>query len=139
MLDSDVIVEELKIGGADREERRLFNPKGEMAQILNRAGEAFRHLVYWDLDTPRTGQERGHHFHEKKTDRLYVLAGELEFLVQDLSTGERKVFRAKAGSRIQIVPRLAHAFRSLGFAQVLEYAPDPYDPSDTRPFKLEGW
>jgi dTDP-4-dehydrorhamnose 3,5-epimerase-like enzyme len=139
MLDARVTVEELPVGGGDRDERRVFGPKGEMAQVLNREDEAFRHLVYWDLDTPRTGQERGHHVHGRKTDRLYVIAGELEFVVEDPATRERKVLRAKAGSRVSIAPGIPHAFRSLAYTQVLEYSPTAYDPTDTRPAKLEGW
>jgi dTDP-4-dehydrorhamnose 3,5-epimerase-like enzyme len=139
MLESDVVVEELKVGGADQEERRMFSPKGEMAQILNRSAESFRQLVYWDLDSTRTGQERGHHFHAKKVDRIYIISGEVEFVVEDLATGQRKVLRARAGSRVTIAPRLAHAFRSTTYTQALEYSPDPYDPADTQPYRLEGW
>jgi dTDP-4-dehydrorhamnose 3,5-epimerase-like enzyme len=139
MRDDDVTIEELPTGGADHAERRLFSPKGEMAQILNRTGESFRQLVYWDIDTTRGGQERGHHRHERKTDRLYVISGEMEFVVEDPRTGERRVFRAKAGSRITISPGIAHAFRSTGYAQAIEYSPDPYDPSDTHPHRIEGW
>ncbi len=139
MLERDVLVEDLKVGGADHEERRIFSPKGEMAQVLNRSGESFRQLVYWELDSTRTAQERGHHFHEEKTDRLYVIRGELEFVVEDPQTKERKVLKAKAGSRVVIAPRIAHAFRSTTYAQALEYSPDPYDPADTFPYKLEGW
>ena len=109
-----------------------------MAQILNRPDVAFRQLVYWDLDTPRTGQERGHHVHARKTDRLYVLKGELEVVAEDPATRERKVLRAAAGCRVTIGPGIAHACRSTAYTQVLEYAPDPYDPSDTRPYRLEG-
>ena len=139
MLEDDVVVEDLRVGGADHEERRLFSPKGEMAQILNRPTESFRQLVYWDLDSTRTGQERGHHFHRKKVDRIYIISGEVEFVVEDPATGERKVFKARAGSRVTIAPRLAHAFRSTTYTQALEYSPDPYDPADTHPAKLEGW
>jgi dTDP-4-dehydrorhamnose 3,5-epimerase-like enzyme len=139
MLESDVVVEDLRVGGADQEERRLFSPKGEMAQILNRSSESFRQLVYWDLDTTRSGQERGHHFHDKKVDRIYIISGEVEFVVEDPSNLERKVLRARAGSRVTIAPRLAHAFRSTTYTQALEYSPDPYDPADTHPYKLEGW
>ncbi len=139
MDPSDVTVEELPVGGADSAERRLFSPKGEMAQIVNRTGEAFRQIVYWDLDTPRTGAERGHHWHVRKTDRIYVVSGEMEVVVEDRATRERKVLRAKAGSRVTIAPGIAHAFRSTGFAQAIEYSPDPYDPGDTQPYRIEGW
>ena len=139
MNDRDVTIEPLPAGGDDSSERRLFSAKGEMAQILNRPGEAFHHLVYWDLDSPSTGLERGHHLHARKTDRLYVIRGELLLAAEDPATRERRVLRAPAGSRIMIAPGIAHAFRSTGPAQVLEYSPAVYDPSDTRPHRIEGW
>jgi uncharacterized cupin superfamily protein len=83
-----------------------------MAQILNRTSEAYKHLVYWDLDSVRSGEERGHHFHEKETERFYVLSGEIKLLVQDLETGAKKLILLKAGDRLTVTPRVGHAFRS---------------------------
>jgi hypothetical protein len=42
----------------------------------------------------------------------------------------------KAGHSVAISPRVAHAFRAVTYSQVLEYSPDPYDPTDTHPYKL---
>lgn len=126
-----VRIETLPTGGADHEERRLFSKKGEMAQILNRQGDACRHLVYWDLDSPKTQQERGQHYHLRKTEQYYILTGELELRVMDPETKARETFPVKAGQRITVNPKIAHAFRSLNYAQVLEYAPASYDPTDT--------
>ena len=134
MLERKVIIEELPMEGNDSNERRIFSAKGEMAQILNRTDEAFKNLVYWELDSTKTGQERGHHYHDKKTERFYILTGELELLVKELESSSSKKLIVKAGNRLTIAPRVAHAFRSLMYAQVLEYSPDPYDPTDTYPF-----
>jgi mannose-6-phosphate isomerase-like protein (cupin superfamily) len=107
-----------------------------MAQILNRTHEAFKQLVYWELDSARTGQERGHHYHERKIERFYVLTGELELSLKDIETLASKRLKVKAGNRIIISPRVAHAFRSLMYSQVLEYSPEPYDPTDATPCKV---
>jgi dTDP-4-dehydrorhamnose 3,5-epimerase-like enzyme len=131
MLGDKVIIEPLPLDGPDAGERRLFSPKGEMAQILNRSRESFRHLVYWDLDSPVTGAERGHHYHRRKTENFYVLAGELDLLLEDLETGSRKTAHLTSGCRLLIKPGIAHAFRSRVYSQVLEYSPGPYDPADT--------
>jgi mannose-6-phosphate isomerase-like protein (cupin superfamily) len=136
MLEAKVNIEELPLGGDDYSERRFFSNKGEMAQILNRANETFKLLVYWDLDSARNGQERGHHYHARKTEYFYILSGEIELYVEDLETSEKKTLVLKAGSRLTISPRVAHAFRSLTYSQVLEYSPEPYDPSDTHPYKV---
>ncbi len=136
MLETKVNIEELPLGGDDHSERRFFSNKGEMAQILNRANETFKLLVYWDLDSARNGQERGHHYHTGKTEHFYILSGEIELYVEDLETSEKKTLVLKAGSRLAISPGVAHAFRSLIYSQVLEYSPEPYDPSDTHLYKV---
>jgi mannose-6-phosphate isomerase-like protein (cupin superfamily) len=136
MLETKVVVEQLPIGGNDNLERRIFSEKGEMAQILNRTHEAFKNLVYWELDSARTGQERGHHYHERRTERFYILTGELELSLKDIESLASKRLKVKAGNRVIISPRVAHAFRSLVYSQVLEYSPEPYDPTDTYPYKL---
>jgi len=138
MFESKVIIESLPIGGPDEAERRIYSDKGEMAQIINRKDDSFRQIVYWDIDSPRTGVDRGHHYHRKKTDRLYVISGEIELLLEDRQTGEKTTAHLTAGDRVFIAPGVAHAVRSLTHAQVLEYAPDPYDPADTYPYRLTG-
>ena len=136
MLKNKVTVEEFPMGGDANAERRLFSAKGEMAQILNRPKETFSHLVYWDLDSERSGQDRGHHYHVRETEHFYILTGELELFLEDLETSERQTLVVKAGSRITIEPNVAHSVRSRVYSQVLEYSPEPYDPSDTHPHKL---
>jgi mannose-6-phosphate isomerase-like protein (cupin superfamily) len=111
-MKNKVVIESLPMTGDDHSERRLFSAKGEMAQILNRAAETYRHLVYWDLDSTKSGEERGHHYHGKKTENFYVLAGEFDLLVHDLETDQKEILVLKAGDRLQIAPRIAHAFRS---------------------------
>jgi mannose-6-phosphate isomerase-like protein (cupin superfamily) len=100
MLGTKVIVEELPTSGEDHEERRLFNTRGEMAQILNREVETFKHLVYWDLDTPKSGEERGHHYHERETEHFYIITGEAEILLEDLETSQKQTLHVKARSAI---------------------------------------
>jgi len=136
MIGTKVIIENLPVGGDDNLERRVFSAKGEMAQILNRSNQAFKQLVYWELDSAKSGEERGHHYHEKKIEHFYVVTGELELLFKDLESSVSKKLLVKAGNRLDICPRVAHAFRSLTYSQVLEYSPEPYDPSDTHSYKV---
>jgi mannose-6-phosphate isomerase-like protein (cupin superfamily) len=136
MLKNKVIITPLPMTGDDHSERRLFSAKGEMAQLLNRSTESFRHLVYWDLDSTKTGEERGHHYHGKKNENFYVLTGEFDLLVHDLETNQKEVIVVKTGDRLQITPRVAHAFRSKTYSQSLEYSSEPYDPTDTHPYKV---
>ncbi|MHB9075815.1 MAG: polysaccharide biosynthesis C-terminal domain-containing protein [Desulfobaccales bacterium] len=96
MLKNKVMIDLLPMTGDGHSERRLFSGKGEMAQILNRTTETYRHLVYWDLDSTKSGEERGHHYHGKKTENFYVLTGEFDLWVHDLETDHKEVFVVKA-------------------------------------------
>ncbi len=136
IFNGRVRIESLPVGGPDEAERRIFSDKGEMAQIVNRRGEAFRQIVYWDIDSARTGVDRGHHYHRKKTDRMYVISGEVELLLEDPQTGAQGRAILRAGERVQILPGIAHAVRSRIKSQVLEYSPDTYDPADTYPYRV---
>jgi len=133
-LSGKVIVEELPVGGSDPEERRIISAKGEMAQILNRAGECFRHLVYWDLDSGKSKQLRGNHYHLRKTERYYVISGRLELFLEDVASLQNEKIQLSAGNRITLHPNVAHAFMSLSYAQVLEFSPVSYDPGDTKAY-----
>ena len=131
-LSGKVIVEPLPSGGADSDERRLANAKGEMAQIVNRAAGGFRHLVYWDLDSPKSGQTRGNHYHLRKTEQYYVISGQLELSVRENGSPLAEVVVVSAGDRVTVRPLVVHSFKSRAYAQVLEFSPDQYDPDDTR-------
>jgi len=133
-LSGKVIVEELPVGGTDPEERRIISAKGEMAQILNRTNECFRHLVYWDLDSGKSQQMRGNHYHLRKTERYYVISGRLELFLEDVQSLQNEKIQLSAGNRITLHPYVAHAFMSLAYAQVLEFSPVPYDPGDTKSY-----
>jgi len=135
-LSGKVIIEELPVGGADSAERRIVSPKGEMAQILNRAEECFRHLVYWDLDSGKSKQLRGNHYHLRKTERYYVISGQLELFLEDIASLQGEKIRLLAGNRITVHPNVAHAFRARSYSQVLEFSPGPYDPADTQPYDV---
>jgi len=137
-LSGKVIVEELPLGGTDAEERRLISAKGEMAQILNRADESFRHLVYWDLESQKSKQTRGNHYHLRKTERYYVLSGELELALKDIVSLQAEKVVVSRGNRIVVPPNVAHVFHSLSYAQVLEFSTGPYDPGDTKPYDVTG-
>ena len=137
-LGGKVIVGELPAGGKDSEERRIISAKGEMAQILNRAGESFRHLVYWDLDSAKSRQVRGNHYHLRKTERYYVISGIIDLMLEDVASLERDKIRLSAGCFITVHPYVAHAFMSVAYSQVLEFSPAPYDPGDTKPYDLTG-
>lgn len=136
MLRDKIRIRHLPVDGAESDERRLFSPKGELAQIVN-GSMTIKHLVYWDLDSPKSGQTRGDHYHINKTEECYVLTGELDITVCDRDTMEQVTLPAVAGDRITIEAGVAHSYCSRGYVQVLELLPTPYDATDTAAFKLK--
>lgn len=136
MLRDKIRIRHLPVDGAESDERRLFSPKGELAQIVN-GSMTIKHLVYWDLDSPKSGQTRGDHYHHIKNEECYILTGELDITICDRGTMEQAILPATAGDRITIEAGVAHSYRSRSYAQVLELLPTPYDATDTVPFKLK--
>jgi mannose-6-phosphate isomerase-like protein (cupin superfamily) len=134
-LHDRVRVERLKVDAPDSGPMRRVNEKGEMAQIANGDLPPFRHLLVWTLDTPKSGASRGRHFHTNRIERAYVIAGEVDVLIQpnDKSLPGMMVPMV-AGERITIDHGVAHCYRSRGPAIVLEMGETDYDPLDTTPF-----
>ena len=132
-FDGKVVITTLPVTSQYAAERRLFTDKGEMAQIANRAEERFVHLLYWDL---KPGLDRGHHYHARKWESLYVIAGKLELHVKDNETGKVLTEILTAGMKVTIAPQCPHAFRALEYSQTLEFHTDPYDESDTSKAEL---
>jgi hypothetical protein len=135
-LHDRVRVERLKADGSDGGPMRRTNEKGEMAQIVNGDLPPLRHLLLWTLDTPTSGATRGRHFHTNRVERAYVVAGEIEVLVQPNDrTLPGMLVPMQAGERITIDHGIAHCYRSRGPAIVLEMGESPYDPLDSTPFE----
>lgn len=134
-LHDRVRVERLKADAPEGSPMRRSNEKGEMAQIVNGDLPPLRHLLVWTLDSPKSGATRGHHFHTDRIERAYVVAGEVDVLVQpnDRSLPAMLV-PLQAGDRMTIDHGVAHAYRSRGPAIVLEMGESAYDPLDTTPF-----
>lgn len=115
-----------------RRQKRLIQPRGELALIED--GESFEHLGYFSLFA---GQGyRGGHYHQRKTERFYVISGRLAIALHDLDTGDAGTVEVHAGTKVAIPPRLAHRFEALEDAQVIEYYAGAYDPEDDFPFSF---
>jgi hypothetical protein len=109
--------------------------EGELAQIAG--GQVFRYLVYWDIQ-PVARAFRGQHYHLKKEESMYILRGIVQALFEDIDTQERKEQTLAEGARVIILPRLAHKFVPLEFVQVIEFSPQPFDPSDAFPYSFSS-
>jgi len=136
LLGGKVAVKTLPITKDYLDERRWMTEKGEMAQVANSADEAFRHLMYWDLKPDGANAIRGQHYHKRKVENLYLLAGRVELSVQDLQSQQTTSVILAAGTKVSIAPECAHAYRALEYSQALEFHAERYDESDTFRFDV---
>ena len=129
-MSSWIETELLPITDEFRRQKRLIQPRGELALIED--GESFEHLGYFSL---LAGQGyRGGHYHQRKTERFYVISGRLRIELCQVAGGERDTVEVQAGTKVAIPPGIAHRFEALEDAQVIEYYAGTFDPDDDYPF-----
>ncbi len=113
--------------------RRIVQPRGELA-LIEHAGE-FKTLTYFSI-RKGAGYFRGAHYHRKKLEHLYIIAGRLRLVFVDLDSAESSDIEVKAGNKITIHPGCAHRLDALDEAvHVLEYFDMIHDPADDYPFQ----
>src|SRR4051794_10397711 len=105
---------------------RLLSPGGELA-VLADGKTAIRHLAYVEL---REGMPRGNHYHKVRHEYLYMIAGETEVHVQDISTGRAEKVLLEVGDLALIHPNVAHAFLPRSSGHALEFAAESFDGAD---------
>jgi dTDP-4-dehydrorhamnose 3,5-epimerase-like enzyme len=127
-----VKIDELPISERFLQRKRLIQKRGELALIED--GEPFRHLAYFSLKKGK-GYSRGGHYHLKKTECFYVIAGKLHLHLLDVDSGERMEIQLHEGQRVRIQPGIAHLFTAEVDAQVLEYYNGQYNQDDNWAFQ----
>lgn len=113
---------------------RIQTRAGEIAQVVS--GPAFRFLAYLEFQCPPS-VARGNHYHTHKDERIYIVTGRLRATCKDIDSGETTSIMVESGDLLHIRPRCAHVFVPLEYSQALEFAPDPFDPTDTYSYMLE--
>lgn len=91
----------------------------------------------------RPGQVRGNHYHTEGNEWFGCMHGELEVVLEDVRTKERRrlVISATDTSfvRLTVGPFVAHAFRNLSpTAMLMDYCSKQFDPArpDRNPYVL---
>lgn len=112
--------------------KRIALPTGELAQLT--AGDpAFRYIACLEL---REGTIRGNHRHGAKQESLYLMSGSASVHALDPATGVRAAVDLEPGDLIRVTPGIAHALVVHQSGMAVEFAPEPFDPSDTTPFPV---
>jgi mannose-6-phosphate isomerase-like protein (cupin superfamily) len=113
---------------------RIRLPAGEFVQVLN--GEVARFVALLEFKVG-DGLTRGNHFHERKSEALYVVSGRLEAIFVDVDSGERIERTLAPGDLARVAPRLAHTYRAIEPALAIETSASPFDPADVVPFRFD--
>ena len=114
-------------------EGTVKDERGSLVQIID-GRQTFSHLVFLDLMASDPPVYRGAHYHRKKLEIFYIISGVVEAQLHDLDTGQRETLTLYPGFKLTLLPGLAHRFRALEYARIIEASPDPYDPDDVFPF-----
>ncbi len=113
-------------------EGTVKDARGTLIQILD--GPSFAHLVYLDLLVSNPPVYRGSHYHKKKIEVFYIISGLVEAQLYDLDTRWKGTLILSPGHKLTLSTRLAHRFRALEYAQIIEVSPEPFDKDDVFPF-----
>lgn len=107
--------------------KRLLLTQGELAQFHD-ADEPIRYMAYIEL---REGTVRGNHYHEVKAEFVYLIAGALQLVVEDLATNVRETIPMQAGDLAFISTRVAHALQITKPGHAIEFSSARFDAADT--------
>lgn len=121
-------IHELPITDAFLRQKRLIQDRGELALIED--GLQFKHLGFFSLLAGKG--YRGGHYHLHKTEHFYVISGRIQVDLLDIETHEQGNIELKSGHKVSVLPKLAHRFRALEDAQVIEYYDDVYNMEDDK-------
>ena len=74
---------------------------------------------------------RGNHHHKKKHEYMYILSGKgkAQYWLPE-NPKENMVHIVDAGNFIYVKPGCAHAYTALENMRVVEFSPQPFDPTD---------
>ena len=113
--------------------KRLLLPQGELAQVYD-SEAGIRYLAPVEL---RKGGVRGNHYHMVKEEWVYVIAGELVLVVEDIGSKERATFTLKAGDLAFVCTGIAHALEPAEAGYALEFSTTRFNPADIHPYRLD--
>ena len=97
--------------------------------IFYHSGAEMRFLAYIEF---APGQTRGNHYHRDRVEHLCVAKGELDatYTVPG-DPGDSLTVRLAAGDLVRIQPGCVHTYVARDNAVALEFAPQPFDETDT--------
>lgn len=126
----DFKIERLKKHDDDRGQLVVFLQQKDLEADYRKFGQ-----IYFVTFSSR-GVIRGNHYHKQWREWFGIVSGTLEVVLKDVRTGEIEKLRIDSDShkytRLEIGPRIAHAFRNISpYASLLNYTDKEWTPTDT--------
>lgn len=112
--------------------KRLRLPQGDLSQIHD-SEEGIRYIALIEL---REGGVRGNHYHDEKKELIYVIAGAVELVVEDVATRERDQLLLETGDLVTLPVRIAHALRTVRPGLAVEFSPVRVSRGDVQRYPL---
>ena len=114
--------------GAPRSEVqvRIKAAGGELAVLSDNVVPA-SYLACVEL---RANIPRGNHFHKKRNESFYLIAGEAVLYLKDERSGERAQADLRTGDLVFIEPMVAHVFVPVSNGHAVEFSKEPFEASD---------
>jgi hypothetical protein len=137
LLDGKVVRQSLPaipvpVGADVPKLKRLMLPQGELAQIYD-ADEGIRYMAVIEL---RPDNARGNHYHKIKVEWVYVTAGEVLLVVEDVESRRRESVPMRAGDLAVIQTGIAHALRVTAPGEAIEFSGARFDAADIYRYPL---
>ena len=112
--------------------KRLLLPQGELAQFYD-GEDGMRYLAAIKL---LSGTARGNHYHRQKQEWVYLIAGTILLVVEDVETKARETLTMVTGDLVYISPGVAHTLVVQKEGVAVEFSPVRFDPADTSRYAL---
>lgn len=112
--------------------KRLMFPQGELAQFHD-GRESIHYLAYVELVS---GTTRGNHYHKSKRELIYVIAGGLNVVAEDIASRCRVTVPLELGDLVLIETEVAHALQVTRTGHAFEFSSARFDPADSYRYTL---
>jgi mannose-6-phosphate isomerase-like protein (cupin superfamily) len=113
-------------------EKRSEDARGQAHLIIN--NQPFRRLLALTLN-PGSGY-RGSHYHQHKSEWLYIMAGQARLQCRCLISNESLEVDLEEGSRLLIPAQVGHRISALTPLIFIEFTDNAYDQADDIPYSF---
>lgn len=114
--------------------KRLQLGQGELAHFYDGEDGGIEYLAFLEFLPDGI---RGNHLHQRKREYLYIIRGEVDLVVQDVTDpASREKIPLRAGDLAFITPGIAHALQTRIAGEGVEFSRGRFDPADVQAFAL---